>query len=329
MLVLWFVGPALAAEPCPDVAGLIDQAWSAFDDAELERADERLSAAQASLSCQTAPVATADLLELWRLDALVALSQQDRQGAVYASIRAVVVEPGSSPPSEYGPELAELHATWSSRLAENPVQVRVQGAGEAWVDGHPVVRDAPRKVLPGEHLLQWRDQEGIFHSEVRDLAAAHTIVTGPAVEDIEDPDELDPDDPDELDPDDPDDPDRPRDPKPPKEPRSGGGGGRRVALLTAGGVGVLGGGGAIAYAWTQESAFLASAYDADQYGPCASGSACYESARQQEIQADAQQIRAMYAIGYAASGLGVALVGTELLLLPTPTGARIGVRFAW
>jgi len=322
MLALWFVGPALAAEPCPSLAGLIDQAWSSFDDAELERADEHLDAAQQSLSCQASPVATEDLLELWRLDALVALSQQDRQGAVYASIRAVVVQPDSSPPDEYGPELRDLHATWSSRLAENPVVVRVQGAGDAWVDGHPVGGEAPRKVLPGEHLLQWRDVEGQFHSEVRDLAAAHTIVTGPAVEEAVDPDELELDDPDEPDPDEPD-------PDPVREPKERSGKGRRVAMLTVGGLGVLGGGGVLAYSWTQENAFLAASYDAAQYGPCAAGSACYASAREQEIRADAQQIRTLYAIGYAVTGVGIAVTGTELLVMPSPTGARVGVRFAW
>ena len=49
------------------------------------------------------------------------------------------------------------------------------------------------------------------------------------------------------------------------------------------------------------------------------GEACWATAREERIRQDAASVRALYLAGYIAGGLGVAVAGTELFLLPSPT----------
>src|SRR6185436_9127026 len=102
---------------------------------------------QKSLGCQPAVVPTSVLLDLYRLHVLIDLARQDREGAVYATIREVITEPSATPPAEYGPQLAELHQTWSSRLSAQSFAVKIEGADEAYVDGHRITPKSPMKVL--------------------------------------------------------------------------------------------------------------------------------------------------------------------------------------
>ena len=60
-------------------------------------------------------------------------------------------------------------------------------------------------------------------------------------------------------------------------------------------------------------------YDANTYGGCAQPDPCWVTEREAQIRSDAAAVRTTYALGYAAAGVGLALIGTELLLLPAPT----------
>ncbi|MCB9677524.1 MAG: hypothetical protein H6737_20615 [Alphaproteobacteria bacterium] len=162
---------------CPPTATQVAQARAAFDDAEIEQAANILQSAVENLGCQTAVVDGLTLLELYRLDGLVALSRMDTKAAVYATIRAVTVDPSAAPPPQYGPELAELHHTWSDRLRTSTATLGINGGGGVWVDGQAMTHGNTRVVLQGEHLLQI-DMGGDFASHVMDVTGDHVVETG-------------------------------------------------------------------------------------------------------------------------------------------------------
>jgi hypothetical protein len=155
--LLLLFGPsqtAWASDVCPPTATEVQRARMAFDDAEVAEAATILEQALEDLTCQTRVVAGIDLLELYRLDGLVALSRMDDKAAVYATIRAVTVDPSAVPPVSYGPELASLHRTWADRLSGSTATVGVSGGGTVWLDGQQMTHGSTRVVLQGEHLLQ-------------------------------------------------------------------------------------------------------------------------------------------------------------------------------
>jgi hypothetical protein len=323
-LIVWFAISSALAAPCPDLPVLIDGAWSAFDDAELDGADDLLDQGYAGLACQPALVPADVLLDLYRLDGLVALAQEDREAAIYATMRAVSADPTSAPPTDFGPQLAELHASWAQRLAGTSVQVRVVDGGAAWVDGRAVSVAQPLSILGGEHLFQWRGEDG-FVSEVRDVSSDQIITTGVAL--LLPPIELPPVvaevEPEVAD-------DEPREQKDKRRHRGG--------LIFLGTTLGLAGGGGLAYGYLQEVAFALEPYDAEGYGECPVTSACYEDERALTIRHDAGRVRMFYGIGYGLVGLGSTLLGAELFLLPAPSAAStprlrppggVGVRVPW
>lgn len=307
MLVL-LIANALAA-PCPDVAVVVDEAWAAFDDAELQLAKEHLGRAVESLSCQERVVETDELIGMFRLDGLVSLAQEDRRGAVYASIRVVTIDPSAVPGEELGPDLAEMHATWAERLSETQVEVQVDGLGDAWVDGRPVLEDAPLTLVAGEHLVQARDATG-WHSRVVEISEDTQLAIGTGLELL--PVVRLPDPPPDLDP----------------EP---GGFNRRTPMLIGGGIGVAGGIGSVVWAFSREQSFHDDPYDAPSYGSCNLADPCYADEREKQIRGDASAIRALYATGYILTGVGVAVIGTELFILPDPVGGggSVTLRVKW
>jgi len=313
MLLLW-LATALAA-PCPDLTEVADEAWAAFNDAELQEAKADLKRATDSLTCQERVVTTEELLGLFRLDGLVSLAQEDRKGAMYATIRVVTIDPAAVPGEELGPELAELHQTWADRLSESTVTVTVQGLGEAWVDGRVLTQDVPFQVVAGEHLIQAYDDTG-WHAAVQELSEDVVLMTGRGLEVV---------------------PLADLQPAPPEgevglpEPPVPGPRRHRVGMFVVGGIGLAGGAGLLGYGGIQERAFKDRAYDDTSYGGCAIGEACYGLAREKEIRNDAATIRAFYAAGYVVTGIGVAILGTELFLLPAPSGSggELGVRGKW
>ena len=310
-LVALAAAQAMADEPvaaCPVLATMIASAWGSFNDAEIAAADKVLHDARDVLACQTDVVPTDTLLEMFRLDGLVALSQADREDAVYATIRAVTIDPEGVPPASYGPQLAELTATWRARLAQRTSTVIAEGADAAWVDGRPVVAGTPMAVVPGEHLVQWRDADGL-HSEVDDIAGDHVIHGVPTVV-VSDPI----------------DGGLPKDPVHVDRPHVGGGG-----LLVASSVVAVGGAGMLLFGGSQESDFKKAPWDDDAYGACVRADPCYADARAQAIRAAAGRIRAMYAVGYGLVGLGIGGMGVDLFLLSDSGGipSGVGVRVPW
>lgn len=326
-MLLWSLISVAWASPCGDVPTQVELAWGAYNEAELERAKALLAATYEMLGCQQTVVSPETLLEFYRLDALVSLTQEDRKGAVYATIRSVAVEhQGAHPPAEYGPELAELYETWASRLGETLVTVRVVDGGTAWIDGRPVTWQAPLQVVEGEHLVQIQAAGG-FGSQVAEISSDLLLETGiplppeasapvapppvlakapepglphsvaPSVHDL---------DPDPV--------------------------GRRrpVGLLVGGGVGAALGGAALGWAWQAERRFLDDPYAREVYGACERGTTCYAQARQAAIQGDATRIRIAYVGGYALTGVGLGVLGLGVIGLPVHTDGRtwsVGLRW--
>ena len=61
-------GVALSAPaPCPEVRTQVEVAWTVFLQGELEQAQAQLDQAETSLLCQSEPLYTEDLVELYRL----------------------------------------------------------------------------------------------------------------------------------------------------------------------------------------------------------------------------------------------------------------------
>jgi hypothetical protein len=314
VLVVWMLASeaARAEEPvgsCPELPPMIASAWASFNDAESAQADHVLHEAREVLACQPDVVPTDTLLEMFRLDGLVALSQADREDAVYATIRAVTIDPEGAPPASYGPQLAELTATWQARLSQRSATVRAEGVDAAWVDGRELAGTASMPIVPGEHLVQWRDSEG-FHSEAAEFTAEHVIrgIPSAAIADPHDPHDV-------------------HDPHDPHPPADGGGRG----LLIAGAAVTALGGGTVLYASTAESAFKRAAWDDDVYGNCGRTDGCYALARQDAITASAGRVRAIYLAGYGLIGLGVIGMGVDAFVVSDSAGlpSGLGVRVPW
>ena len=333
---------AMAAE-CPLIPELADAAWVQFDDAELDAAKAILMQAYESLSCQQVVVERDELKELYWLDGLVSLAQEDEQGAVYATLRAVSVDPEALPPSELGPELAQLFRTWTGRLGDLSVSVSVTDGGEAWVDGRSVRYGRPQVVVEGDHLVQVMTETGLS-SEVLELSRDLELVTGRELNIVDanpdpNPDPIDPD-PDPIADPDPD----PIDPYPINSDDPTGHGAqengskttltrkrRHPAWLWATGItaGSLGGG-TLASGYWAETKFISNEFSADEYNGCRKGGPCYEDARQEVIRAQAKGIRATYAVGYGMVGVGAALALAGAIGLPLRTdGTTVSVHLRW
>lgn len=299
-MLLGLIGAAMADEPageCPVLGALIASAWASFDDAEPANADLLLHQGREALACQRAVVPTEALLEMFRLDGLVALSQANREDAVYATIRAVTIDPESVPPANYGPELAELTATWTARLARSG-QISAVGVEQAWVDGHLLHASDPLSIVPGEHLVQWTDPDGL-HSAVVDVKQVYEI-QGSAPITVEGPTD------------------------PPG--RRGG-----VAFI-AGGTALVGAGaGLVVWSSSREHSFRTDPFDAAQYGDCAVGDSCYAYAREEAIRSAAGSIRLGYLAGYGLAAVGVVGAGAGLFLVSDSAGipSGLGVSGRW
>lgn len=325
-MVLWWLATTMAQaeEPvCAKIPDLTESAWASFNDAELEAAKATLAQANDAISCQAQPVSTEELMAMHQLDALVSLAQEDRKGAVYATIRMVTIDPEIKPGDELGPELQDLHATWVTRLSESTVSVKVKGAGAAWLDGREILGGQQLSGLAGEHVVQVRNNDGSFSSRVQDLATDLVLMTGGETPGGDPP---------------PDEPDKPIKPdKPPKPPREKTGPKVSIPLIVVGLVSAAGGGALVALAAQNEQRFLADPYSADQYTDpksgivCAAGEECYATARDEQIRIDANRIRATYIGGYAGGVTGAALFTSGLLIRPDPTSGSVtvGVRGRW
>lgn len=299
------------SEPCPPLGPQVDSAWAAYRDAEVDDAKAVLQEAYGSLACQTTVLTTDDLLALYRLDALVSITQDDQKGAVYATLRAVAAQhEGAVPPDDYGPTLAELYGTWSERLGGTLVEVRVDGGGEVYVDGRAVPAGGALSVAEGEHVVQVATGEAV-RSEVLDLSDAHIVQTGvpgpsavpaftPAPAPAPAPAPVAP-------------VPRSADPAPVRAGRRRPAWAFAAAGLTAGGAAF-----ALGSARVSETNFLADPY------------AGLGSTRAEVIRRDAQAIRSVYLVGYGLSAVSVGLLSVGVVGLPTGGGpVTVGVGRRW
>lgn len=303
-MIGWLALTALAAA-CPDLSERVDAAWVAYDDAELAQARELLGAATQELACQDRMVPSDELRELFYLDTLVSLSQQDQPGAVYAILRAVAVDPDRPPPDDLGPQIADLHATWRARLADARATVVVSGGGAVFVDGVPMQHGEHRRLVEGEHLVQIDDGSAI-RSQVVDIHGNWTIETG-----LEAPEgaalPLPVPEPE------------PVLPKPHRSRRAG------PALIATGLSAAAVGGGAVLAGFLLEPRWRDAPY-AGSYGGCAPTDDCWAAAREARIRQDATRIDALFGSGYGLLGVGAVLTGVGVAVaIPTEGGVRIGV----
>jgi hypothetical protein len=310
MLALGLALPAAAAEPCEDVAARVDAAWTAFDDAELGMAADVLDSAIQELSCQSRLLSADELFELFELDALVSLGNEDEDRAVYAIIRAVTVDPTRGTSPENGPALAALHETWQKRLSGVRVRVQVAGQQALYLDGRPIAPGATVEVVAGEHLLQLEEADGVY-SEVLELESDAGIVTSPRQPGAAfATTSLAPLVPDPV-------------PTPPRR-RKGGAPGTPAVWGTGLGLAAAGGGAVLA-GFLLESRFAGRTYDDDSYDGCARADACYASARESAIRRDATTIRALYGAGYGLLGVGGTMTVAGFAVSPKRDGVALSV----
>ncbi len=312
MLLLTLVLPA-AAQTCPDIAGAVDRAWALYNDAELDQAKDVLVEAEESLDCQSVIVSTSTLLDLFRLAGLVSLSNQDVKGAIYATLRAVAVDhTGARPPERYGPQLAELYDTWSGRMGQSLIRVRVDGAGSAWVDGRPADPVQSLEVAQGEHLLQIDDGQTV-RSAVADLSADYLVNTGvdraaPVAPELVLPEPVLPE---PVVP----EPVLPEPVVPTPVPRTTGVRRRPgwlwgPAVLTAAGAGF-----AISSGLTSERSFNSDPY-APRFVDCGFDEPCYTEQREALVRHNARIINTAYGVGYGLVGATAGLLTMTVVGLP-------------
>jgi hypothetical protein len=288
-LIAWLTAAALACDPLDvDLAA----ARHSVDDAELDDARRSLQAAYDGLGCQSAPVPTADLLALYRLDAAVAFAQEDEKAALYAVLRAVAADHVDGMSADVdGPDLAALYHIWAARLAETLVTVSVQGGGTVWVDGRAATDGQPVHVAQGEHLIQVQTASSL-DSQVVELSADRAFATGsplvPAPVPLPVPTPV---------------PLPPPLPAPIAATRHHLDVPSTVGWISGLAVGAAGGA-LLGWAWLQEQAFLGDSYVDATYGGCARGAPCYAPARTDAIRADTERIRTAYVAGYSLAGSG-------------------------
>ena len=290
-MFLFLAATVAIAEPCPTLEPLVAEAWDAYLEAEFDVAKAATARAQGALGCQSRIVAPGALLELYWLEALVALSEGDTTASMKALQQSVAVDhrPEAHPTVKYGPELRDIWESVASAASQSLVTVSVEGTRPAWVDGRWIDGSGSIQVAPGLHLVQTRPGREV-RSRVERIVYDQTIVTtGPG---MASPEAL-------------------TSPEVQRAPR------HRPPVLYIATVGA----GAIS-AWAlasgvrSENAFSGSAYRAASYEGCALGQACYEDARQQAIRSDAAAINRTFGIGYGMAAVTSGLLTITIAGLP-------------
>lgn len=312
--MIWLMFSVAMADPCPDIADTVLQARLAFEDAEVEQARAVIDTAMSGLVCQTAPVDTVTLADLYGFDAVVSYSAGDDAQTGDALGRLRTAFPQVEPHPLFGPELVTLSDAAAARVGERSVSVTLVEGRRLWVDGQAAELDTALSVVPGMHFVQSNDGSGVVSAWMNVQTSVEAVLEDGVTF---------------------------REPRPVRRERpehvETPTGSARVArdkrrrrggLLAVGALTAAAGGGALVYAWQGEQSFLTNPYNEAQYGECALGAACYGDARVSAIQSDAKRVRAAYIAGYALTALGVGIVGTELLILPEPKdkGGTVGLR---
>jgi hypothetical protein len=292
LLLLTALAPS-RAEDCPQVADQVTAALQALDQAELDLAKQKISQGYDALLCQTVVLDTETLLELYRVDGLIALAQSDPKGMVYATLRAVAASHDTGrPPDRYGPELQASFDKWAERLQQDLVTVTVSDGGTAWVDGRSVDVAHPLQVVEGEHLLQLPDAPGRVSSRIEEIAADSALTTGIPLQGPPVPEPLS------------------------VEPRPLVTRKRPPALIigTIASAGIAGV--ALVSGFRTEGLFHTSDYDDPRYGGCSQAQRCWDTQRTLAIQKDARLANRLYATGYAATAVTGGLLVITLVGFP-------------
>ena len=282
MIAILPLAEALAL-PCPDVGVLADRAWGSFQLAEIDEAQVAIDEAIASLGCQPRVVSTTELLELFQIQALLALSSGDDATMDLALRRAVATDHLAALPESHAPELQQRWRELAETLPR--IEVSAWGQGSTWIDGRPLAPGQPLEIVAGLHLIQ-RLEAGRLDTELGPLEADAHLGGAPELA-----------------------PPPPGPSLPPPDPVAAPTARRRPAALW---LGALGAGGVSAFALASgrvsERSFLGSPYQADAFRGCAYGEACYPGARRDVIRGDALRINAAYGVGYATAGLSGGLL---------------------
>ncbi|MFH1468051.1 MAG: hypothetical protein ABIO70_26935 [Pseudomonadota bacterium] len=229
-LALLLPGAAHAAD-CDDLVSSMDAISKALAEVEIERAVGLAEWAGGQLECQSRPVNTVVLTGLFQLTGAAALFNGDGVGAEIAFSRAVAVSPTTPVDPMYGDEVASLYGKVQRRLVAEPTgALTVLGPVEAWLDGRSVKIGLPLDLMPGDHLLQWREEGGSVKGRVIQVATmeARQLTLGTVAT-------LDGE-------------------KPPRPPRTGGSP-LQIPLLAGGGGGVLAGAVLLGLASATQNAF--------------------------------------------------------------------------
>lgn len=165
---------AAAAEPAPKpkatggvktIGETVTEAWTQFNDAEMDAAVELLSQADLLLPRQNQPVPRADLLELFMVRSLVNLVKGDATAAAWSATQALVISPTSVPDSKFGPQYAKMHKALAKAGLVRKVEVSVTGDGRAYLSGVEVTGGSTLELGQGQHLLQI-EKDGVWKSSI-------------------------------------------------------------------------------------------------------------------------------------------------------------------
>lgn len=288
----------------------MDEAYAAYNDAETEMAIGLLRKAHEALECQTKPVEQSALISLYHLDALTALSAEDQKGAVYAMIRAISVDPTALPPQSMGPEIAEMHSTWSARLQTATLSLSIaDDASPLWIDGQLLGPGESRKLVEGEHLFQ-REDDGAFRTVVVDVSAKisesspwfvriESAAPKPVMESqpVVAPEK--------------------KAPKKKKNPKKA----VRLGVTLSGVAVAVAGGGLLGWGATEEAKFSNATYPLENFSN--------ENQRVSTIEADARRINQLYMLGYGLIGVGVATTSVGVFVMPVSGGTGVGLQGRW
>ncbi len=305
---LWWLAEAALAQGCPQIPELVESAWTAYEIAELDEARQALADAGEALTCQDRLVRRETLLELFLLDAQVALTLDNEARMATALERAVGVDPRpeARPGVPYSPELVELWEQIASRLRHDRAEITVTGVGVAYVDGRRADAQNPLSVSRGLHLVQTLESRG-FRSEVL-LVLSDAVIATPGSTAKSPP--ILPTPP-------PSEPLVAAAPKPlePLRRPSRGARTRRIVAGTAGGVLGAVAAAALVSGAISERSFQQSSYN----GPVVPfynvprGDPLYEQARRQIIEFDARNVNLLYGVGYASAALSASLLTIAVL----------------
>jgi hypothetical protein len=183
-MALWILWPGLswaqtapeAPQPAPTEASCLHLGESIMvissdvEDVELERALEHSMAALEALDCQTEPVSAMLLTNLLQIIGAVQLYSDDADAAAKTFAWAVNASPTMKLSESYGEEaLAIYRNAQVQAFASQSASLTVTGDVEAWVNGNPLPTGSAQELLPGTHLVQWRQEGQPMTARVIDL----------------------------------------------------------------------------------------------------------------------------------------------------------------